>query len=610
MLLAKLVPDRSETSTRPSALKLTTASCPSIGLLVDWLAIGYQGDIIQGVARAAAQRGANLIVYFGGEFTDEPLVDANNAVYASARQPVVDGVVALTGGLVGALGADACGRILKSLDVPVVSIGLPVDFATSLGVDNRAGLIALCEHLVQVHECKRFAMIGGPAASIESEERISACRETLARFGIELGESHVTRQGFQIESGAAGIAELFDRRGLNPDELDAILCANDLSAEGAVLELNERNRRVPEDLLVTGFDGLDRGRYLTPPLTTVDQPVLDLGYAAGRSLLQSLDGVDVPRVEKLPSALVVRGSCGCVGADERPGDAPKRRARSASASTVLFEQRLMICAALSRAAKGQMSAAGAGWEERWLMALLEDLRVADGRALLNLVQTLLLRQARERNTLELCQQVLASFRQQVLAHISDPDATRRLEDIMHEARSLAGAALERLEVNRRLTTTGTLYSVLNALERLARVVTQPEFWTHLQTELTRLGIHTCYVSRIEELAPGTSRLVFAFSQVEPQVERWVGELFPNHALLPGSQLRIRREYPLVVRNLVHSQRALGAVLLSLTARDVAIYESFAALIALQLSDKVGASPAFSFAPRRSLLPQLSTPPKA
>lgn len=590
-------------------MKLTTVSCPSIGLLVDWLAIGYQGDIIQGVTRAAAQRGANLLVYFGGAFTDEALVDANNAVYASARQPVVDGVIALTSGLVGVLGADACGRVLKSLGVPVVSIGVPLDFAPSLGVDNRAGLIALCEHLVQEHDRKRFAMIAGPASSVESEERILACRETLARFGIELPESHVTRQGFQIESGAEGIAELFDRRGLNPAELDALLCANDLSAEGALLELNERGRRVPEDLVITGFDGLDRGRYLTPPLTTIAQPVVELGYAAGRSLLQSLDGVDVPRQETLPSTLIVRGSCGCVGSAERPADAPKRRARSSGTSSVLLEQRVMICAALSRAAKGQMSAAGAGWEERWLMALLEDLRVADGRALLSLVQTLLLRQAKERNTLELCEQVLATFRQQALSQLSDADATRRLEDIMHEARALAWAALERLEVNRRLTTTGTLYSVLHSLERLARVVTQPEFWSTLQTELIGLGIHTCFVSRIEDLAPSTSRLVFAFSQVEPQAQRWVGELFPNQALLPGSQLRQRREYPLVVRNLVHSRRTLGSVLLSLTARDVAIYESFAALIALQLSDKGGASPTVTLLPVRSSFPKLSTVPK-
>lgn len=270
----------------------------------------------------------------------------------------------------------------------------------------------------------------------------------------------------------------------------------------------------------------------------------------------------------------------------------------------------MICAALSRAAKGQMSAAGAGWEERWLMALLEDLRMAEGRALLNLIQTLLLRQAKERNTLELCQQVLTTFRHQVLAQLSEPDATRRLEDIMHEARSLAGAALERLEVNRRLTTTGTLYSVLHSIERLARIVTQPEFWNQLQIELSRVGIHTCFVSRIEDMAPSTSRLVFAFSQLEPQVERLVGEIFPNQALLPGSQIRQRREYPLVVRNLVHSQRPVGCVLLSLTARDVAIYESFAALIALQLSDKGRATPAIAVTPARSLFPKLSTLPKA
>ncbi|HKO93064.1 MAG TPA: substrate-binding domain-containing protein [Polyangiaceae bacterium] len=579
-------------------------------MLIDWLAIGYQGDIVQGVARAAAQRGANLLVYFGGAFTDEALTQANNAVYASARHPSVDGVIALAGGLVGALGADACRRILKGLAVPIVSIGLPIDFGASLGVDNHAGLRQLCEHLVQVHGKKRFAMIGGPASSVESEERIQVCRETLAGFGIELSENQVTRQGFQIESGTEGIAELVDRRRLDPTQLDVILCANDLSAEGALVELNKRNRRVPEDLLVTGFDGLDRGRYLTPPLTTIEQPVVDLGYAAGRSLLQALDGVDVPRVEKLPARLLVRGSCGCVGMHDLAEEGPKRRTRSVNSASVLLEQRVMICAALSRAAQGQMAGAGAGWEERWLMALFEDLRMAQGKVLLGQIQSLLLRQAKDRSALELCQRVLLAFRHHVLTHLSDPEATRRLEDIMHEARALIWAALERLEVGRRLTTTGTLYSVLHSIERLVRVLTQAEFWTQLQIELTRLGIHTCFVTRIEDMAPSTSRVVFAFSQFEPQVERWVGEVFPNQALLPGSQIRQRREYPLVVRNLVYSERAVGTAILSLSARDVAIYESFAALIALQLSGKLGAPPAISLVGGRSLVPQLSVLPKA
>jgi LacI family transcriptional regulator len=163
-----------------------------------------------------------------------------------------------------------------------------------VGVDNHAGLTALCEHLVEAHQARHIAMIAGPEESHESEQRIAACRETLARYDITLRESHVTRQGFWLEHGRQGVVELLDRRRLMPGQVDAIVCASDLLAEGALEELTARGLRVPEDLKLTGFDGIDRGRYLSAPLTTVQQPFVELGCAAARSLLQKLDGATVP----------------------------------------------------------------------------------------------------------------------------------------------------------------------------------------------------------------------------------------------------------------------------------------------------------------------------
>jgi LacI family transcriptional regulator len=275
-------------------MRITTSTCPSVGLLVDWLAHGYQDDVVEGVERAASQRGANLFVFVGGSFLNEALAEANNTAFAGARHPVVDGVVALSGTLVNPLGAGACERILESLDVPVVSVGVPIASGSTVGVDNHAGLTALCEHLVEAHQARHIAMIAGPEESHESEERIAACRETLALYDITLRESHVTRQGFWLEHGRQGVVELLDRRRLMPGQVDAIVCASDLLAEGALEELTARGLRVPEDVKLTGFDGIDRGRYLSAPLTTVQQPFVELGCAAARSLLQKLDGATVP----------------------------------------------------------------------------------------------------------------------------------------------------------------------------------------------------------------------------------------------------------------------------------------------------------------------------
>src|SRR5687768_10100883 len=104
-------------------MRLTTTSCLSIGLLLDFLAPGYQRDILDGVSRAVARRGANLLVFVGGEFAAEQLGTDDNIVFQSAKKPAVDGVVAPMSTLINKIGPEPGRRILSDLGVPAVSLG-------------------------------------------------------------------------------------------------------------------------------------------------------------------------------------------------------------------------------------------------------------------------------------------------------------------------------------------------------------------------------------------------------------------------------------------------------------------------------------------------------
>lgn len=565
-------------------MRLTTTSCLSIGLLLDYLAPGYQRDIFDGVSRAVGRRGANLFVFVGGGFLDEGLSTDANVVFQSAKRPAVDGVVAAMSTLTNKVGPELGQRILLGLGVPCVSLGLTVPGVPSIGVDNRSGLRSLCHHLAGEHGYRRFAIIGGPEHNKESQQRIETCRETLAEFGVTLTEDRITRQGFWLRSGRDGIKELFDQRGFGPDSLDAIICANDLIAEGALFAVSERGLRVPEDIAITGFDDVDRARYVVPPLSTVRQPLIDLGAAGARALLQSLDGVQVPLSLTLPSSAIVRASCGCVATGPKtvstlPSSAPSRRALDGALQ--LLGRRDAICTALSRAAQGQLTTE-AGWEARWVMALFSDLGSHKERRFLSLVEALLKKLAERRGELELCQDLLGVLRDEVLTGLDDMAACRRLEDILHSARLMTSGAVERLEVNRRLHTTNALYETLFAVERVMRVVGQASFWEKLAEELKKLGIHTCFVTRYVGGSYETASYVFGFSDAEPLPAGLVGKVFPASALLPDDLVRRPREFAMLVRPILSGERALGTLLLSLTASDVAAYEPFASLIALEL----------------------------
>jgi LacI family transcriptional regulator len=195
--------------------------------------------------------------------------------------------------------------------VPVVLIaGSPDEpHADVIGVDNRAGTKAMVGHLVEQHGRTRLFEITGPPEAPDARERHSALREAVAAHpGATLAGSF---QGwFAAMSGQLAVREIL---AWPPRERpDAIVCANDQMAIGAIRELQLAGVRVPGDIAVVGFDDMHAGALLIPPLTTVRQPMRVLGERACGRLLQRIAQPELPRhVERLPAELVIRESCGC-----------------------------------------------------------------------------------------------------------------------------------------------------------------------------------------------------------------------------------------------------------------------------------------------------------
>jgi LacI family transcriptional regulator len=181
--------------------------------------------------------------------------------------------------------------------------------ADVFGVDNRAGTRAAVGHLVERHGRTRLFGIAGPPEAPDARERRSALEEAVAAHpGVTLTGSF---QGwFAAMSGQLAVREIltWPRR----ERPDAIVCANDQMAIGAIRELQMAGIRVPADIAVVGFDDMHAGALLHPPLTTVRQPMGLLGERACARLLQRIAQPALPRhVERLPAELIVRESCGC-----------------------------------------------------------------------------------------------------------------------------------------------------------------------------------------------------------------------------------------------------------------------------------------------------------
>jgi LacI family transcriptional regulator len=176
--------------------------------------------------------------------------------------------------------------------------------------DNLTGMAALVSHLLTEHRCRRLCFVTGPKDAPDARERQVAFEEAvLAGPGSVIEQ--VIHGDFSEGSGAAAARVLLDR----PSLPQAVVCANDQMAIGVLREFQRVGIRVPDDVALTGFDDVYPSRLVDPPLTTVSQPVRELGTRAAQRLLARLEEPALPpRAELLPTSAVIRRSCGC-----RPG---------------------------------------------------------------------------------------------------------------------------------------------------------------------------------------------------------------------------------------------------------------------------------------------------
>ena len=196
-----------------------------------------------------------------------------------------------------------------SLKMPVVLFSAPPadDGHHRVLVDNDGGMRELVTHLVREHGQTDLAFVGALTVA-DYRERFLAMQDTLRSFGLPAPESELDATVLGEGRGFARVLELL-RSGNLPGGL---VCASDQLALNLLDLLQSHGVRVPEDVVVTGFDGILAGRLSQPSITTVRQPMETMGRVAARLLM---DETSTPaaeaRVIRLGTKLVLRASCGC-----------------------------------------------------------------------------------------------------------------------------------------------------------------------------------------------------------------------------------------------------------------------------------------------------------
>ncbi len=174
---------------------------------------------------------------------------------------------------------------------------------STIVIDNRGGARLATEHLLGLGR-RHIGHLAGPEAWHEAQDREAGWRDALQAAGVPPGP--VAAGEWSAESGVRAFGSLLE---LDP-AMDGVFVANDQMALGVLRAAGERGIRVPEDLAVVGFDGLDEGAQFTPSLTTVVQPLRELGELAVRQVIAETSGdAETPvRSQVLAMELVIRES--------------------------------------------------------------------------------------------------------------------------------------------------------------------------------------------------------------------------------------------------------------------------------------------------------------
>jgi len=238
----------------------------------------YFDEVLRGAEVEAWRRGFSLMVAAGrGEHPEELLIDLAGRV---------DGMAILAG----AVPDDVLTQVARRIPVVVLASADTDDGLDHVRANNGPGMRAITEHVLAKNPA-RVLYVAGPESSPDDAERFAGFLSAMGERRFDLVRGDFTRDG--------GRSVAVDH--------DAVICANDQMALGVLDTLERTGRR---DVLVTGFDGISAGRHSRPTLTTVHQPMVELGRAAINAVTRRLENPALaPQRHTLPVRVIVRESC-------------------------------------------------------------------------------------------------------------------------------------------------------------------------------------------------------------------------------------------------------------------------------------------------------------
>jgi LacI family repressor for deo operon, udp, cdd, tsx, nupC, and nupG len=274
------------------ARNFRSARSYTILVLVPNIANPFFATLIRGVENVAQKHGYSVLL---GDTRDNEKNESDYLSLVETKQ--ADGVIQLL--------PHTPNATLPPNHIPTVNAagceGTPYP---TVRIDNSAAAKTVIDYLVSIGH-RRIGVITGLKDNRHSIDRLIGYKQSLAEAGIELDSQLIVEGGFTLASGQAAAKEVL-RMEKRPS---AVFCMNDDMAIAAIQTFKSSGLNVPGDISVAGFDNIEYSKHTDPPLTTIEQPAIEMGKLAALKLLELIDVKELPQTEYvLPYEFIVRES--------------------------------------------------------------------------------------------------------------------------------------------------------------------------------------------------------------------------------------------------------------------------------------------------------------
>ena len=276
----------------------------------------YETRIAEGIARRCTALDINLLVFASlirkpdlnsGLTLPESVIKGETAVFDLINYNMLDGIIILGDSIIDESVIEKVHRLAQKNNVPVININDPTHVLDkNITLSDKCAMEFVMKHLVEDHGLTRINFIGGFPGNRQTEERLAGYKKVLTEHNIPVEERRIAYGQFWTKA-------VDCTREFLKDELpQAIVCASDTMAIFCMDELKNQGYSIPEDIIVTGFDGIADCELYSPTVTTVRRSFAEAGEKAVDMLSGMWQGKEVPDWVDVVSVLEKAESCGCV----------------------------------------------------------------------------------------------------------------------------------------------------------------------------------------------------------------------------------------------------------------------------------------------------------